>query len=203
MTASRSCRRRPRKRLASGLALAVGTASQRGNVPTNRHGCPAEALAYGYRVSVDGRRVVCSGCGEVLFDGLTGTIPAGVLPPEKEPCPDCGGLSRTVKRTVTAVVQIDSSASIGISGEYRHSKKHRTSRDLVVQTRVGKDGRRVRRTLDNAREHSPPFKWHRVVDAETGDVIKNQLIDHASRRIYDFRDPSVEVPEWFPHDPHA
>jgi hypothetical protein len=148
--------------------------------------------------------VECSECKAVLFEGDAASMPAGVLEPNKEPCLECGGLSRMVKLVVESYVQIDSGVSLGISGQYRHSKKHRTSRDLVIQTRIGKDGRRVRRTMDNARDHNPPFKWHRVVDAETGEVIKNQLIDHAADKIYDFRDPSVEAPDWFPHgDPRA
>lgn len=131
-------------------------------------------------------------------------MPEGVLEPGKAPCPSCGELSRTVKLTVEDHIRIDSGIRLGVAGQSRHSRKHRTSRDLLVQTRVVGDGRRVKRTLDNAREHSPPFKWHRVVDAETGEVIKNQLIEHTTGHVYDFRDPSVQVPSWFPHgDPRA
>jgi hypothetical protein len=43
----------------------------------------------------------------------------------------------------------------------------------------------------------------RVEDAESGEIIKNQLIDHTTGFVYDFRGPSVEAPGWFPGDPRA
>jgi hypothetical protein len=145
---------------------------------------------------------VCSKCHAVLFEGPLETVPPGLLHPGKQPCGSCGGLSRRVELTVEASVQVDAGVRLGVGCDTPHSSGHRMSRDLVVETRVGGDGRRVRRTLDLARDHDPPFKWHLVVDADTDEVIKNELIDFASERIYDFRDPSVPVPSWF-GDPRA
>jgi hypothetical protein len=134
-------------------------------------------------------------------------MPADLLsthPADKRPCDSCGGRSRQVELTATETVQVMEGVKLGVMGQTRHSRRHRASREAVSETRVGRDGRKVHRIMENVRDHEPPFKWHRVVDAKTGEVIKNQLIDHSAERVYDFRDPDVEVPDWFPFgDPRS
>src|SRR4051794_37636766 len=130
----------------------------------------------------DLRRVICSDCGAVLFDGPGAEMPADLLsthPADKRPCDGCGGRSRRVEFTVAAIVEVMDGVKLGVSGATKHSRRHRASREALIQTRVGRDGRKVHRVMENVRDHEPPFKWHRVVDAETGNVLKNELINHS------------------------
>lgn len=145
-----------------------------------------------------GQRVLCSGCGKLLYDGPQELMPAGLLSPNKEPCPDCSELSRRVELELVAQAQLAPGVFLNVAGQTAHSDRHPFSRDIVHQTRRGHDGRLVHRIMDIAREHKPPFKWHRVIDAESEEVIKNELLDLNTKETYDFTSPNVEAPAWFP-----
>jgi hypothetical protein len=147
-------------------------------------------------------RIVCEDCDAVLFFGPPDEAPTDLLadvPSARRECPRCRGRSRRVELEVHETVEVMEGLRLAVTGKTRHSRKHRATREVVSETRIGRDRRKVHRVMENVRDHNPPFKWHRVGDAETGEVIKNQLIDHSTGHTYDFRDPGVEVPTWFPY----
>jgi hypothetical protein len=113
-------------------------------------------------------------------------------------------VARIIHRTLTATQGQESGVEAKAFHHNRpHSKKHPPFQEQIQHSRVGGDGRRVDRVMVNAREHDPPYKWHRVIDRESGTMIKNELIDHSTGERWDFRDPSVNPPGWFPTNPRA
>jgi hypothetical protein len=146
-------------------------------------------------------------CRRVLWEG-SDSIPSEILPegpgPQPWPCTDCGSRSRRIELFVSDEVTISEGVKLAVGGGSRHSPSHKFTREVTRQERVGLDGRPVERIMDIARDHDPPYKWHRVVVAATEEVVKNELINSATGETYDFRDPRVQAPAWFPYvDPRA
>lgn len=111
-------------------------------------------------------------------------------------------VARTSNRQLTATMRLEGALKTkAFHDDAPHSTKHPAFQESIQHSRVGRDGRRVDRVMVNAREHEPPYKWHRVIDRQTATVIKNELINHRSGERWDFRDGEVQVPSWFPSDP--
>ena len=72
----------------------------------------------------------------------------------------------------------------------------RRGQESFTGIRQGRDGRWVQRNMVIDRDHDPPFKWHRVVDEESGQCIKDEAINLATGETVDLQ--RGERPNWLP-----
>ena len=79
----------------------------------------------------------------------------------------------------------------------RRSHGHRRGQESFTGIRQGRDGRWVEREMVIDREHAPPFKWHRVVDEESGQCLKDQAVNLATGETVDLRHD--RRPIWLPY----
>lgn len=77
------------------------------------------------------------------------------------------------------------------------SNGHRRGQESFTGIRQGRDGRWVEREMVIDRDHFPPFKWHRVVDMESGRCVKDQAVNLATGEKVDLR--HHPRPIWLPH----
>ena len=152
-------------------------------------------------------KVSCASCGRELYDGPSDSAPSEVVdPPSREPCPQCGSIERLFEAVGAA--SVSGGGSFNVRGfEARGPKtrggKHPYVRETKQQRRTGRDSRTVDRFMVIDREHDPPYKWHRVIDVDSGEVIKNVIENHATGESHHVSEPDAPVPEWFPRDPRA
>ena len=73
---------------------------------------------------------------------------------------------------------------------------HRHGQEAFSGRRIGKDGRWVQRDMLIDRDHEPPFKWHRVIDEDTGVCLKDQAINLSTGDVVDLR--VAPRPTWLP-----
>jgi hypothetical protein len=103
---------------------------------------------------------------------------------------------------VTFVVEGDPPREISVDVPYSKAKSlglvdgHRTGQESWTGRRQGADGRWVQRDMLIDREHKPPFKWHRVVDEATGEMIKDEATNLETSERVDLR--HEDRPQWLP-----
>lgn len=148
-------------------------------------------------------RVYCRDCGFVVFEGEWNQAAADSAAEHPE-CPNCGSTGREYAMAFTVTTKASASYKAGVAGPEPHSAKHPHRRSLEGGRFVRGDGRgHVNREIDINREHDPPYKWHRVTGDQTGEIEKNLLERFDTGESWDFLDPSMEPPDWFPFDPRS
>jgi hypothetical protein len=109
---------------------------------------------------------------------------------------------RDTKISLTIVIDGDPPREVTVDIPQMMVKKlgrvdgHRSGQEVWAGRRAGGDGRWVRRDMVIDRDAKPPFKWHRVVDEETGEVLKDEAINLETDEAVDLR--NEDRPAWLP-----